>query len=158
MKLPKTILKPGYYYEFKDFYKDLPDELEVPEDYFYKKLTKNTSEGDMLKQGTPFTKLQAFGLACKLAKEKKKGWNLIFFTDDNGISCKFYAVLRAGGKFYLGVDEVHESGEWRAEDGFFLSNSNSEPLPTDTHILGNFESRIASLEETVEKLTKIINI
>lgn len=133
--ISKKILKTNYYYEFKSFYDDLPDELPIP-GYIEKANTTWTTEENMVKGNNPFSKEEAFGLICKFIQDKKEGYNLVWFKDDKGALCKVDVYLDDDG-WCVTVPGFAPSDSWPAGDVSFFSNKNLDTLSNDSLTLEN---------------------
>jgi len=110
MKLSKTILKKGYYWEYDSLYEKLPEELEVPEYYCYT-IKKNMLEGEIISNfyPKPFTREQAFAVAAGIIKRNKKVTGLIFSED------LVLYVCRHDGEWELNVFNLARDHVWSAE-------------------------------------------
>jgi len=135
--MKKTILKTGYYYEFKDIYDSLPDELPVPTDYV-EIINKETRTEKQMIEGQEFlSKEEAFGLVCKIITDnniEEYTPQIIFFNYEGGI-CKVRVYLVSDG-WRVYTHGFGTSHRWYAGDRSFFRRP-SGTLSTQT--LGNLE-------------------
>ena len=140
-KIAKKILKTNYYWEFKEFFDNLPEMLSVPEKFIEKTNDKVMTEKEITDGHEFFSKEEAFGLAAKMVQDEKEG--LVWFKD-GGELCRVNVWRFADGPNV----NVHE---------FAPESSSGMPatvlsFATNTlifSVFGHFES------ETLRSLKKI---
>ncbi len=113
----KKMKENGKYHESRPFFDSLPEELPVPTDIKEVKNDKTMTEKEMTMGQKFFTKNEAFGLACKNAKEGKDG--VIWFTDDAGALCEVYVF--DGGSSVRVVESFPYDG-WNTGSVSFFRN------------------------------------
>jgi hypothetical protein len=148
-KVNKSILKSGYYYEFKEFYDTLPEKLPITEKVFERTLEKITKEVEILTLGVPFNKEEAFGLACKVSKTLKNNKYKIIFFKDKEITCGLFVCRGGDGRLWVGVFYVSPDFEWGAGGGVLFSKKSLT--------LKSSPSETLTLKNLVEDLETIIN-
>lgn len=126
----KSTLKKGYYYEFKNLYDTLPDELEIIENCKQIDYDRTVTEREILKEyaGKLSTFEQACGYVLRMIDSLKMEikWNLVFFEQD-GVPCRLYFGLGSDGVLSVNVRKVIETIVWDSPRvGFPLCNKNSE--------------------------------
>lgn len=151
----KSVLKSGYYYEFKKFYDDLPEMLPVPrylEYIFPKDMTHQEIRDTYVKK--EFTREQAFAVAADYAADPKHTeWRIVYFMDTDGTPCRLDVWRYGVGQLLLSVIRVVLDDECVAGDGALVSNENSEPIS----LMSSLDSlSLESLAERVEKLESLV--
>lgn len=144
--MKKTILKTGYYYEFKDIYDSLPDELPVPTDYVEIENKETRTEQQMIEGQEFLSKEEAFGLVCKIItdnKIEKYKSQIVFFKDEGGL-CKVYVFFGIDG-WNVNTFDFFTSFLWNAGYRSFFRRPSGTLNP---ETLGNLES--LKLDEAIK--------
>lgn len=129
----KNILKSGYYYEEKDWYDTLANELPEVE-YKTEIFTETISHNNILKKYniTPYPSyIEAAAVCANLIKDLKNNYKsrLVYFTENNTLF-RFFAWRLGDGQLGLGVGKVGLGNDYGAGRGVCFSNI---PLiPSDT--------------------------
>lgn len=137
MKKSKSLLKQGYYWECKNFYDKLPDEVEVIESRveIFPKIMTNQDILNTYKI-EPYTLEQATGILLGIIDDLKYPPRIIYFKD-NDVLYHFSAYRYDDGELSVDVDEVYLGREWRADDGACLSNVPLNTQSTKTQTLSS---------------------
>lgn len=157
-KFHKSILKEGYYWEFKPFYDTLPDELEAPE-YSEHIFTKTMTHKEIMEtyEKKPFTMEEAFAVAANYASKAKNGqWRIVYFRYGD-VPCWLNVWREDGGFLNLAVVKVDLDSTWHAGSGVLVSNENLDTVSSnsDTLSLGSLDARLSKVEEVVSKLKSL---
>lgn len=156
----KKILKKGYYWEFSPLYDSLPEKLPIPADVKETVTTKSlTTEEEIVKDQTYFTKEEAFGLACRMIEEnkiEKYKANLIWFKDDTGELCEVHVSLFGDG-WNVCVFKFNPTGEWDAGRRSFFRNGPSDTSKTLSPSENlTLDSALKMVKEAGYQVSKII--
>lgn len=156
MKHIKSKLKEGYYYEIKNFYDKLPDEIEVPE-YKTEIFPKVMTHREILDtyKIEPYTMEQAFGVILDVISTLKNYSNcrIVYFEED-GVLYRLSAFRHDGGLLGVNVNSAVFDDKWDAGSGACFSNkklSNYEPILTPRD-LETLTLRVEKLENWARKL------
>jgi hypothetical protein len=114
-KIAKKFLKTNYYWEFKEFFNNLPEMLPIPE--FVEKTNNRIMTEKEMTDGHEFlNKEEAFGLAAKMIQDKKEG--LVWFKEEGGL-CRVDVWHRADGPDVF-VHKFRPGDKWGAGSSSFF--------------------------------------
>lgn len=131
--IKKSLLKSGYYWEFKDFYSSIPNELSVPK-YRMEVFTETITNKQILEtyKIKPFSIEEAFAVATDYSEKIKKGeWKIIYFKDGT-TTCRLDVYRHVDGDLDVNVYKVGPTNEWNAGGGVLFSNKDSQILSSAT--------------------------
>lgn len=151
----KSILKSGYYYEFKPFFDSLPEKVATVA-YRESVLTESMKYADILKK-FGISPEESFGKAAGIALNciptlGNGEYRVIFFTHDEA-PCGLHVWRRVDGDLYLYVYRVDLDRGWLAGHGVLSGTQN------ETGTLGKVSDAL-SLEplETLHDLTTVTEL
>lgn len=132
--IKKSLLKEGYYYEFKPFYNSLPATLTIPE-YQTEIFPKDMSHQEILDtyKIEPYQSIQdAFAVAADCIATLKNDWKgrIIYFMDGD-TRYRLDVFRDSDGRLGVGIDGVNLDG-WDAGYGVLFSNKDPKPLSSAT--------------------------
>lgn len=156
--IKKSLLKSGYYWEYKDFYDSLPSELAVPK-YQTEVFTETITNKQILEtyKIKPFSIEEAFAVVADYSEKIKKGeWKIIYFKDGT-TTCRLLVYRHSDGRLEVYINEVNLDRKWGAGNGVLFSNETLESdnsLSLDNSESLTLESAIKICKENGLKITR----
>lgn len=139
MKHPKSELKQDYYWECKDFYDKLPDQIEVIPSHT-EILTKTMTHREILDtyKIKPYTLEQATGVILDIIPTLQNDYkSRIVYFKDNDVLYRFRAYRPSDDELSVDVFEVGLDNRWDAGNGVCFSN---ELLDTQSQSISTSET------------------
>lgn len=155
-KIPKSILKTNYYWEYESLYDTLPDKL-IPVSYRTEILKEDMNYDTILKTFniTPCGSfLEAARIAVSAIDSIKNGEYKIVFFLNSGIPCRLGVWRRDYGELDLSVGKVGPGREGFAGFGVLVAINTSETANQTLELSDTLALAIQTVKEARYKIFK----
>lgn len=155
-KIPKSILKTNYYWEYESLYDTLPDKL-LPVSFRTEILKENMDYITILKTFNIIpcgSFLEAARIAVSTIDSIKNGEYKIVFFFNSGIPCRLNVWRYDYGKLNLYVNEVSPDFEWFAGRGVLVAINTSETTNQTLELSDTLALAIQTVKEAGYKIFK----